>query len=101
MRVLPLSRSLPSAPLRPVASCTALQIRAALLDFLKEKTISVKAAQGKSAGELKGKFVIGTLFQDRERMEFSKRYFQMAGKSEEDTVATGNASLKKIEKRPW
>ncbi len=53
----------------------------ALLDFLKEKTVSVKEAQDRNAAEKKDKMLIGTLFEDKERMEFSKRYFQMAEKS--------------------
>jgi 2-oxoglutarate ferredoxin oxidoreductase subunit beta len=52
-----------------------------LLDSLTEQTISVKTAQGKSEEELHGKFTIGKLFQDKERMEFTKRYFQMVQKS--------------------
>ena len=56
----------------------------ALLDLLKGKTIPVKTALGKNEEELKGKYTIGTIFQDRERMEFSKRYFQMVERSGKD-----------------
>jgi len=54
---------------------------AALLDYLRGKTLSIKAAQNKSGEELKGKFIIGMLFRDDERMEFSKRYYQMTAGS--------------------
>ena len=56
----------------------------ALLDFLKDKTVSVKAAQDKNAEEQKGKITVGTLFHDTEKTEFSKRYFQMVERSEKD-----------------
>ncbi len=55
----------------------------ALLDFLKSKTLSVKAAQGRSAEELREKLILGTLFHDTGKAEFSKRYFEMAEKSGE------------------
>ena len=54
---------------------------ATLLDMLKSTTITIKAAKGKKAEELEGKSLLGTLFQDKQKPEFSKRYFQAAGVS--------------------
>ncbi len=57
---------------------------AAMLEFLKGKTISAGAAQNLSEEERKGKLIIGKLFHDSEKTEFSKRYYQMAGISGKD-----------------
>jgi len=52
---------------------------ATLLDTLKSNTIPVKAAKGKNPEQLEGKFLLGRLFHDKRKVEFSKSYFQTAG----------------------
>ena len=54
---------------------------AAMLEFLKGKTIPAGAAQNLSEEERKGKSIIGKLFHDSEKTEFSKRYYQMVASS--------------------
>jgi len=51
---------------------------ATLLDTLKSNTITIRAAKGKSPEELEGKLLVGTLFQDNQKPEFSKSYFKTA-----------------------
>jgi len=48
------------------------------LDTLKSNTITIRAAKGKSPEELEGKLLVGTLFQDNQKPEFSKSYFKTA-----------------------
>jgi len=57
---------------------------AAMLEFLKGKTIPAGTARKLSEEERKGKFIIGKLFHDSEKTEFSKRYYQMAASSGKD-----------------
>jgi len=52
---------------------------ATLLDTLKSNTIPVKAAKGKNPEQLEGKFLLGRLFHDKRKVEFSKSYYQSAG----------------------
>jgi 2-oxoglutarate ferredoxin oxidoreductase subunit beta len=49
---------------------------AKLLDMIKANTISVNAAKDKSAEELAGKFLIGTLHHDTQRPEFAGYYYE-------------------------
>lgn len=53
---------------------------ASLLDTLTSRTITVASAKKRSPQELRGKFLIGTLFKDAKRPEFSKSYYQTARK---------------------
>jgi len=48
----------------------------ALLDILKDMTISVNAAKSKAPEELQNKLLIGTLYQNQEKMEFAKSYYK-------------------------
>ena len=49
---------------------------ATLLDMLKSNTITIKAARKKNPEELKGKLLVGTLFQDDQKPEFVKSYYR-------------------------
>jgi 2-oxoglutarate ferredoxin oxidoreductase subunit beta len=52
---------------------------AILLDTLTSRTVTVAASKKRSPQELRGKYLIGTLFKDAKRPEFSKSYYQAAG----------------------
>lgn len=49
---------------------------AKLLDMLKENTISITTAQGKKAEEIKGKMIVGKLYEDSQKPEFASCYYQ-------------------------
>ncbi|MFZ5651743.1 MAG: thiamine pyrophosphate-dependent enzyme [Bacillota bacterium] len=49
---------------------------AKVLEILKAKTINMTAAQNKNEDELKGKFLIGKLYQDSQKPEFASCYYQ-------------------------
>ena len=52
---------------------------ATLLDKIKSNTITIKAAKRKDPKELEGMFVIGTLFRDNQKPEFSHSYYKPRG----------------------
>lgn len=49
---------------------------AKVLEILKANTINMTAAQNKNEDELKGKFLIGKLYQDSQKPEFASCYYQ-------------------------